>query len=86
MPDADVDLYFLDEIGRLESLTPGLQLSGACWTAVARWSPPWQRKAAASIAAVKERPDIELVQLTRGNRDDLPEYLYRRLESALGSM
>ncbi len=38
------------------------------------------------VAAVKERPDIDLVQVTRENRDALPEDLYRRLVAALGSL
>ncbi len=37
------------------------------------------------VAAVKELPDVELVQVTRENRDALPEDLYRRLVAALGS-
>ena len=37
------------------------------------------------IAAVKERPDIDLVQVTRENRDVLPEAFYRRLVAVLGS-
>ena len=82
-----MDLYLLDEIGRMESRTPGLV---AAIERLLDSSRPLVVTVAAKggglIAAVKERPNIELVQLTRGNRDDLPEYLYRRLESALGSM
>ena len=37
------------------------------------------------VAAVKERPDVEIVQVTRENRYALPEDLYRRLEAVFAS-
>ncbi len=77
----------MDEIGRMESRTPGLV------AAIERLLDSGRplvvtvaAKGGGLIAAVKERPDIDLVQVTRENRDVLPEDLYRRLEAAPGNM
>ncbi len=76
----------MDEIGRMESRTPDLVatierllVSGRPLVATVA------AKGSGLVAAVKERPDVELVQVTRENRDALPEDLYRRLVAVLGS-
>lgn len=85
-PDTGVDLYLVDEIGKMECLAPGLV---AAIERLLDSGPPLIAAVAAKggglIAAVKERPGVELVQVTLKNRDALPEDLYRWLETLLDS-
>jgi len=84
-PDADVELVLLDEIGKMECLAPGLVAaierlldSGRPLVATVAAKGP------GLIASVKARPGVELLRVTRENRDALPEALYRRLQAELG--
>jgi nucleoside-triphosphatase len=79
-PDPAVELYLLDEIGKMESLAPGLvsaieQLLDSAHPLVATVA----AKGGGLIADVKARPDVQLIQVTHSNRDDLAETLRRRL-------
>jgi nucleoside-triphosphatase len=79
-PDPAVELYLLDEIGKMEVLAPGL--AAAIGRLLDSGRPLLATVAATGgglISAVKARPDVELLQVTRANRDGLPETLYRRL-------
>ena len=85
-PDADVDLFLVDEIGKMECLAPGLvaaieRLLDSGRPLVATVA----AKGSGLVAVVKERPDVELVQVTRENRDTLQEDLCRRLDAVLAS-
>jgi nucleoside-triphosphatase len=79
-PHADADVILVDEIGKMECLAPGLV---AAIEGLLDGARPLVATVAAKgsglIAAVKARPDVELIEVTRENRDVLPEALYRRL-------
>jgi nucleoside-triphosphatase len=68
-----VDIHVVDEIGKMECLSPRFVsamralLDGGrpCVATVAR-------RGAGFIAEVKRRPDVEVWELNRSNRDDMP--------------
>jgi nucleoside-triphosphatase len=75
-PDGTVDLFLIDEIGKMECACP------AFMTAVRRvLDGPVPVLATVAlrgggfIAEVKARPDAHIVEVAPGNRDDLPERL-----------
>jgi nucleoside-triphosphatase len=84
-PHAEADCYLVDEIGKMECLAPALV---AAIEGLLDGGRPLVATVAAKgsglIAAVKARPDVELIEVTRENRDVLPEALYRRLMAELG--
>ena len=83
-PDLDVDLFLLDEIGKMECLAPRLVAAIQCLLDSGR---PLVATVAAKggglISAVKGRDEVELWHVTRENRDALPDELRRRLEASL---
>lgn len=77
-------LVFIDEIGKMECLSPEfislvMSLLASDKTVVATVA----RKAGGVIKEVRERPDLHLVEVTHSNRQDLPDQLTRWLENAL---
>jgi nucleoside-triphosphatase len=70
---AGVDVYLVDEIGKMECLSPRfvaamralLDRKRPCVATVAK-------RGTGFIAEVKTRPDVELWEITRGNRDEMP--------------
>jgi nucleoside-triphosphatase len=75
-PDGTVDLFLIDEIGKMECACP------AFMTVVRRvLDGPVPVLATVAlrgggfIAEVKARPDAHIVEVAPGNRDDLPERL-----------
>jgi nucleoside-triphosphatase len=68
-----VDVHVVDEIGKMECLSPRfvsamralLDRGRPCVATVAR-------RGAGFIAEVKRRPDVEVWELNRSNRDDMP--------------
>ncbi len=82
--DEDVDLFVIDEIGKMECLS-------ARFVALTRQLLDGARPVLATVAMkgggfigrVKERRDVELVEVTPGNREDLVGVLAERLRSAL---
>lgn len=84
-PAAPVDLFLLDEIGRMECLAPGLVAAiGRLLDSGRPLVATVAARGTGLIAAVKERPGVELVRVTRDNRDGLPALLQRRLRSVTG--
>jgi nucleoside-triphosphatase len=77
-----VDLFIIDEIGRMECLSQGFV---EAVTRVLDGPVPVLATIAAKgggfIAEVKARPDIEIVVATEANRDQLPGELIRRVQS-----
>jgi nucleoside-triphosphatase len=73
-PAGEVDLFVVDEIGRMELLCPKFveavpRLLGDLVPVVATVA----MKGDGLIAEVRARPDVRLVEVTGGNRDRLPE-------------
>ena len=80
-PDDQIDVYLIDEIGRMECFSQRFMhalsklLDSAC-TVVATI----HRNAPGFIQQIKERPDIELWEVTHRNRDDLCRSILAWLE------
>jgi nucleoside-triphosphatase len=75
-PAAAVDLFFLDEIGKMEAASgrfcqAALRVLDGPVPVVATVA----LKGGGLIAAVKARPDVTVLEVTEGNRDTLPESL-----------
>ena len=83
-PADDVDLFVVDEIGKMELFCPPfaeavprlLECSTPVIATVAR-------KGTGLIAEVKARPDVPLVNVSHENRDRLPEELERWVRARL---
>ncbi|HXG49986.1 MAG TPA: NTPase [candidate division Zixibacteria bacterium] len=79
------DLYVIDEIGKMELLSSRFRrritelLEGP-----ANILATIARKGDGFVDRIRRRRDVELVEVTRANRDRLPEELARRIEAALG--
>ncbi|OAI48234.1 hypothetical protein AYO44_07685 [Planctomycetaceae bacterium SCGC AG-212-F19] len=79
---ADVDAFLIDEIGKMELLCPSF--TGAVWRLLDGPVPVIATvalKGSGLIAAVKERPDVRLVQVPVANRDEIPGELARLLRA-----
>jgi nucleoside-triphosphatase len=68
-----VDAYLIDEIGKMECHCPQFvatmrRLLGEPIPRVATIAP----RGGGFIAEVKQRPDVRVVEVTQGNRQDLP--------------
>jgi nucleoside-triphosphatase len=70
---ARVDVHLVDEIGKMECLSP--RFVSAMRAVFDRGRPcvaTVARRGEGFIAEVKARPDVELWELTRANRDEMP--------------
>lgn len=73
-PDAAVDLYVVDEIGKMECLSAGFVAAmQALLDSDRRVLATIARKGGGFIGEVKGRPDAELWEVTVSNREVLPE-------------
>ena len=73
-PDPAVDLYVVDEIGKMECLAEGFVAAmRALLDSDRRVLATIARKGGGFIAEVKRRADVELWEFTAANRDLLPE-------------
>ena len=78
----DVEVYLVDEIGKMECLSAGFveavraPLAAASPRVVATVG----QRGGGFIAEVKRRPDVELWELTRDNRDAMPARVLAYLE------
>lgn len=84
-PRAGVDVYLVDEIGKMECLSPAFveamrRLLEARVTVVATVA----RKGAGFIAEVKRRADARVLEVTRANRDALPDEVRAWLAARCG--
>lgn len=82
----EVDVYLVDEIGRMECLAPGFvtalrRLLDAGRTVVATIA----ARGGGLIAEVKARPDAELWEVTRANRQALPGRVLAWLDARRGT-
>ena len=81
-PTGQVDIFVIDEIGKMECLSR--VFVGAVTSILDSQVPVLATVAAKGggfIAAVKGRPDIEIVTVTHVNRGDLPDVLVERVRS-----
>ena len=89
-PDPKVDLYIIDEIGKMECFSARfVECVRALLNGEALVLATIAARGAGFIAEVKARPDVEIWEVTRGNRDEIPvraiDWLDRRRVSPKGS-
>jgi nucleoside-triphosphatase len=78
--NAPADLYVIDEIGKMELLSS--QFRSRIIELLARRTnllATISEKGNGFIERIKRRSDVELVEVTRGNRDELTEELARKI-------
>jgi|ERR687892_1631493 nucleoside-triphosphatase len=81
------DLYVIDEIGKMELLSRPFRSS-----IIALLAQPTNllatiaKRGKGFIDQIKRRTDVEIVEVTRMNRDELPEELARRIKTELGKV
>lgn len=85
-PNEDVDLFVVDEIGKMECFSPMFvaltqQLLDGGTPVLATVA----MKGGSFIRQVKERNDIELLAVTPGNRDDLVGVLSQRIRTLMSA-
>jgi nucleoside-triphosphatase len=78
------DLYIIDEIGKMELLSGPfrsriIELLAQPTNVLATIA----KRGNGFIAQIKRRSDVEMIEVTRKNRDELPEELSRRIKIAL---
>lgn len=83
-PDDGVDVYLIDEIGKMECLSDVFvqaveRLLDSATPVVATIG----RKGPGLVASARRRPDVELWEVTESNRDRLPERIVAWLEDRL---
>jgi nucleoside-triphosphatase len=79
------DLYVIDEIGKMELLSRQfrirmMELLGQPTNLLATIT----KKGNGFIDQIKRRIDVEIIEVTRKNRDELPEELARKIKIQLG--
>jgi len=83
-PAADAQLVVIDEIGKMECLSSlFVQIVGRLLQSPAALLATVAAKGHGLIAAVKARPDVELLTVSSGNRDQLPQQLAQRLRKSI---
>ncbi len=83
--DRQVEVYLVDEIGKMECLSEKFVTA---LTKLLDSGPPVvatvARQGGGFIAGVKRRPDVELHEVTRQNRDEMPDTILKWLAGASG--
>jgi nucleoside-triphosphatase len=84
-PVTRADLYVIDEIGKMELLsgqfkTRIIELLAQPTNLLATVS----KKGNGLLEQIKRRSDLEIIEVTRKNRDQLPEELARKIKIQLG--
>jgi nucleoside-triphosphatase len=79
------DLYVIDEVGKMELLSHHfrnriIELLAQPTNLLATIA----KRGKGFIEQIKNRSDVELIEVTRNNRDELPEELARKIKIALG--
>jgi len=82
---SSADLYVIDEIGKMELLSGQfrgkiMELLGQPTNLLATIS----KKGDRFVDRIKRRSDVEIIEVTRGNRDSLAGALTRRIRAELG--
>jgi nucleoside-triphosphatase len=81
------DLYVIDEIGKMELLSHSfrnriIELLAQPTNLLATIA----KKGKGFIEQIKHRSDVELIEVTRNNRDELPKEITRKIKIALGKL
>lgn len=85
-PGPGVDLIVVDEVGKMECLSPRFVAAvDDLWAAAVPLLITVAQKGGGFIAAVKSRPDAQLFKVTPANRDLLPDTILEILASATPS-
>ncbi|MBI4446073.1 MAG: NTPase [Acidobacteria bacterium] len=82
----NADLLIIDEIARMELLSPALREN--IWQALDSAVPVLATislKGSGIIKRIKSRPDVEVIQTTRSNREVIGEQILRRLRQILST-
>jgi nucleoside-triphosphatase len=82
-----VDLYVIDEIGKMELLSPTfrarvIELLAHPTNLLATIA----KRGDGFVDQIKRRSDVEIIEITRRNRDQLLEELAKRIQSQLGKV
>jgi nucleoside-triphosphatase len=81
------DLYVIDEIGKMELLSREFRTRITDLLAEpTNLLATIARKGKGFVAQIKARNDIELIEVTRTNRDRLPDKIARKIKAALASL
>ena len=79
------DLYVIDEIGKIELLShPFRTMIGELLKQPANIVATISKKGDGFVNQIKRRRDVEVIEVTRNNRDELTDKLARRINVALG--
>jgi nucleoside-triphosphatase len=79
-PAPGVDLIVVDEIGKMECLSPRfVQAMERLWTAPVALLATVAEKGGGYIQRVKEKPEAVLITVTPANRDELPNQILKLL-------
>jgi nucleoside-triphosphatase len=82
---APADLYVVDEIGKMELLSPSFKTRITDLLAEpTNLLATIAKKGDGFVDRLKRRSDIEIVEVTRTNRDALPEELARQIKIEIG--
>ena len=81
------DLYVIDEIGKMELFS--LQFRNRVINLIAapvNLLATIAKKGEGFVDQIKARSDIELIEVTRNNRDELPDQLAQKIKAELGGL
>ena len=82
--ETPADLYVIDEIGKMELLSqPFRTMIGELLEQPANILATISKKGNGLVNRLKRRPDVEVIEVMRNNRDDLSETLARRINVEL---
>jgi nucleoside-triphosphatase THEP1 len=83
--ETPADLYVIDEIGKMEILSqPFRSMIGELLEQPANILATISKKGDGFVNRIKRRSDVETIEVTRKNRDELAEKLARRINLELG--
>lgn len=78
------DLYVIDEIGKMELLSGQFKIRIGELLARPTNLLATAKKGDGFVDQIKRRSDVEIIEVTRKNRDELPEELARKIKIELG--
>lgn len=83
-PAGEVDLFVVDEVGKMECFSPlFMELMEELLAGTTPLLATVAVKGGGFIGQVKQRDDVELIEVTAGNRDELAEQLAKRLRALI---
>ena len=83
--ETPADLYVIDEIGKMELLSqPFRNMIGEFLEQPANILATISKKGNGFVNRIKRRRDVEVIEVTRNNRDEFAEKLARRINLEIG--